>query len=165
MKISSKRELQQIVFNHSSDTDFQDFMNLYKKCTAKLYSFLVIDTTLALDNPFRFRKNLLERIEKLIMTIDDKIKDEQLQHDINREAAKILALSSGKIDKYEYLTGEEILPSHQSRIIEQAKFTNSPLGKAFEKQIKTIEDQGEKQIKALAEHGKQLVKGTVMQIT
>ena len=58
MKISSKRELQQIVFNNSSDTDFQDFMNLYKKCTAKLYSFLVIDTTLALDNPFRFRKNL-----------------------------------------------------------------------------------------------------------
>ena len=99
------------------------------------------------------------------MTIDDKIKDEKLQHDINREAAKILALSSGKIDKYEYLTGEEILASHQSRIIEQAKFTNSPLGKAFEKQIKTIEDQGEKQIKALAEHGKQLVKGTVMQIT
>ena len=67
------------------------------------------------------------------MTIDDKIRDEKLQYDINREAAKISALSSGKIDKYEYLTGEEILPSDQSRIIEQAKFTYSPLGKAFEK--------------------------------
>ena len=63
------------------------------------------------------------------MTIDDKIKDEKLQYDINREAAKISALSSGKIDKYEYLTGEEILPSDQSRIIEQANFTYSLLGK------------------------------------
>ena len=89
------------------------------------------------------------------MTIDDKIKDEKLQHDINREAAKISARSSGKIDKYEYLTGEEILPSDQNKIIEQAKLTYSPLCKAFEKQTKTIEDQGEKQIKALEEHGKQ----------
>ena len=83
------------------------------------------------------------------MTIEDQIKDEKLQYDINREAAKISALSSGKIDKYEYLTGEEILPSNQQQIIEQAKFTYSPLGKAFEKQIKTIEDQGEEQIKAI----------------
>ena len=79
------------------------------------------------------------------MTIDDIIKDEKLQYDINREAAK-LALSSGKIDNYEYLTGEEILPSDQCRIIEQAKFTYSPLGKAFEEQIKTIEEQGKKQV-------------------
>ena len=62
IKIPSKRELQQTAFNHSSDIDFQDFMNLYKKCTAKPYSFLVIDTTLASDNSLRFRKNLLERI-------------------------------------------------------------------------------------------------------
>ena len=62
---------------------------------------------------------------------------------------------SGKIDKYKYLTDEEILPSDQSRIIEQAKFTYNPLGKAFEKQIKTIEDQREKQIKTLEKHGKQ----------
>ena len=59
------------------------------------------------------------------MTIDDKIRDEKLQHDINREAAKISTLSSGKIDEYEYLTGEEILPPHQRRVIEQAKFTYS----------------------------------------
>ena len=83
------------------------------------------------------------------MTIEDQIKDEKLQYDINREAAKISAISSGKIDKYEYLTGEEILPSNQQRIIEQAKFTYSPLGKAFEKQTKTIEDQGKKQVDAL----------------
>ena len=83
------------------------------------------------------------------MIIDDQIRDEKLQYNINREAAKISALSSGKIDKYEYLTGEEILPSNQKQMIEQAKFTYSPLGKAFEKQIKTIEDQGKKQIDAL----------------
>ena len=83
------------------------------------------------------------------MTIEDQIKDEKLQYDINREVAKISALSSGKIDKYEYLTGEEILPSNQQQIIEQAKCTYSPLGKAFEKQTKIIEDQGEKQVDAL----------------
>ena len=79
------------------------------------------------------------------MAIDDQIRDEKLQYEINKEAAEISALSSGKIDKYEYLTGKEILPSNQQQIIEQAKFTYSPLGKAFEKQIKTIGDQGEKQ--------------------
>ena len=83
------------------------------------------------------------------MTINDQIKDEKLQYEINREAAKISALSSCKIHKYEYLTGEDILPSNQQQIIEQAKFTYSPLGKAFEKQIKTIEDQGKKQVDAL----------------
>ena len=83
------------------------------------------------------------------MIIEDQIKDEKLQYNINREAAKISALSSGKIDKYEYLTGEEILPSNQQQIIEQAKFNYSPLGKAFEKQAKTIEDQGKKQVDAL----------------
>ena len=90
------------------------------------------------------------------MTIEDQIKDEKLQYDINREAAKILALSSGKIDKYEFLTGEEILPSNQQQIIQQAKFTYSPLGKTLEKQIKTIEDQGKKQVKAI-EDNKQIV--------
>ena len=83
------------------------------------------------------------------MTIDDQIRDEKLQYDINREAAKISALSSNKIGKYEYLTGEETLPSNQKQIIKQAKFTYSPLEKAFEKQIKTIDDQGKKQAEAL----------------
>ena len=80
------------------------------------------------------------------MTINYQIRDEKLQYDINREAAKIPALSSGKIHKYQYRTGEDILPSNQQQIIEQARFTYSPLGKAFEKQIKTLEDQGQKQI-------------------
>ena len=91
------------------------------------------------------------------MTIEDQIRDEKLLYDINREAAKISALSSGKIDKYEYLTGEEVLPSTQQQIIEQAKFTYSPLRKSFEKQTKTIKDQGKKQIKAIQDNNKLLV--------
>ena len=83
------------------------------------------------------------------MTIDGKTKDEKLEYDINREVAKLSALSSGGTDKYEYLTGEETLPCDQSRIIQQAKFTYSPLVKGFEKQIKTIEDQGIKHVEAL----------------
>ena len=83
------------------------------------------------------------------MTIDNQIRDEKLQYNIDREVAKISALLSEKIHKYGYLTGEDILPSTQQQIIEQAKITYSPLVKAFGKQIKTIEDQGEKQIKAL----------------
>ena len=83
------------------------------------------------------------------MTVGDKIRDEKLQYDINKEAAKISALSAEKIDKFEYHTGEDILPSNQRQIMEQVKFAYSPLGKAFEKQAKTIEDQGEKQGEAL----------------
>ena len=72
------------------------------------------------------------------MTIEDKIKDEKLQYDINKEAAKVSALSSGKFDKYEYLTGEEILPSNQQQIIQQAKFNYSHLGKAFKNKKKLL---------------------------
>ena len=68
------------------------------------------------------------------MTIDDKIRDKKVQYDINKEPAKISALSSGKIDKFEVLSDEEILPTNQRQIREQAKFSYSPLGKAFEKQ-------------------------------
>ena len=78
------------------------------------------------------------------MALDDQIRDEKLQYD-----TKISALSSGKFNKYKYLTSEEKFPSNQNQIIEQAKFTYSPLRKAFEKQIKTIKYQGEKQIKAI----------------
>ena len=87
------------------------------------------------------------------MTIDDQIEDEKIQYDINRKSAKISVLSSGKVDKYEYLTGEEILLSIKKQIIEQAKFIYSPLGKAFEKQIKIIEEQGKRQIKAIQNQG------------
>ena len=77
-----------------------------------------------------FRKNV-----KITMTIRDrdKVGDKKMQYDITKEAAKISALSLGEIDKYEYLTGEEILPSDQSQIIEQAKFIYFSLGKALKK--------------------------------
>ena len=84
-----------------------------------------------------------------IITINYQIRDEKLQYGINREAAKISALSSGKIHKYEFLSSEDILQSNQQQIIQQTKFTYSLLEKTFEKQIKTIEDQGKKQVDAL----------------
>ena len=76
------------------------------------------------------------------MAIHDKIINEKLQYDINREAAKASDLSSGKIDKYEYLTGNETLPSNRRKIIEQAKFAYFPL-------VKSLEKQREKQVGAL----------------
>ena len=79
------------------------------------------------------------------MAIDDKIRDEKLQCDINRGSTKTSALLSTKIDKYEYLRGEVILPKQQRRLIHEAKFTYSLFGKALEKQVKTIEKQGEEQ--------------------
>ena len=111
------------------------------------------------------------------MTIDDKIEDENLQYDINREAAKLSVLSTGKTNKYEYLTGEEILPFNQKQRIEKAKFNYSPLGKAFKKQLRiekakfnysplgkafkkqiNIEDQGKKQVNALKDLNKDIYK-------
>ena len=65
------------------------------------------------------------------MTINDQIRDGKLRYDINREPAKISALSSGKVHNYEYLTGEDILPFNQQQIIEQARYTYSPLRQAF----------------------------------
>ena len=88
------------------------------------------------------------------MIIKDKIRDEKLQRYINKQVAKISPLSSEKIYKYEYLTGEEILLPDQRGAIEQVEFLNFSSGKAFEKQIKT----GEKQLKKHEEHGQQLGK-------
>ena len=95
MKVQNKRKLQQIAFNHSSDIDL---MNLFKKCTSKPYSFLVTDTTLISDNSSRFGKNLLERIEKLIMTIDDERWKLKLKNH-NTILIEKQQKSSGKIDK------------------------------------------------------------------
>ena len=84
------------------------------------------------------------------MTIDDQIKDEKLQYNINREAAKISALSHQvKIINASFLQVKKYYYLIKKRIIEQINFTNTPLGKAFEKQIKTIAYQGIKQVEAL----------------
>ena len=95
------------------------------------------------------------------MKIYDKIRNEKVQYNIYKEAVKISALSSGKIEKYDYLTDKEI-PSDQKRMIEQAKFTYFLLGKALEKQTKSIEDQGKEQVKAIEDHGKQFVQSNVL---
>ena len=81
------------------------------------------------------------------MEIDDRIRDEKFQY--HREAAQISAFSSGKINNYEYLTGEEIFPSDYSRIIEEAKLTYSPLGKALKNKEKQLKSKQKKQLKAL----------------
>ena len=122
-KIPNKTELQRIAINHLSDIDFKDFIKIYKKCTVETNSFLVNDTTLLSNNSLRFRKNILEWIDNKIIKIDN------LQYDINREVAKISAFSSGKTNKYEYLSGEKLLSSNQKQIIEQVKFNYYPLWK------------------------------------
>ena len=109
MKILNKLDFQQIAFNYSSDIGFEEFRNLYNKCTAKPCSSLLIDTTLTSENPLRFRLNLLKGIFKLIIVIDNKIRDEKRSYEFKRDASKISVLSSGKTDKYVYATGEEIL--------------------------------------------------------
>ena len=94
----------------------------------------MILSTLALDNSFSVRHNILQKMEQVIMTIEYAIRDEKLQYNINRKAVKISALSSGKINKYKYVTCEKTLHSNQSHMIERTKFTYSSLGKALKRQ-------------------------------
>ena len=84
-----------------------------------------------------FTKNVLLLYQILIKAIDDNFRDEKLQHNINKEAAKISVLSSRKINKFEYVTDKEMLPYNRSQMIEQAKFTYSPLRKALKKQTRS----------------------------
>ena len=95
MKITNKRELQNIATNRSADIDYNDFVNIYRECTRKPYSFLTIDTTLPASNSLRFRKNLLPSYKMTVIDqikiLDDKIKSNQGQYDLSREAANISA--------------------------------------------------------------------------
>ena len=84
IKISNKRELQQIALNHPSDIDFKDLKKIYKKCTAEPYSVLVNNTTIPSDDPLRFKKSLFTIIHSKIMPIEDQIRDEKLKYDISR---------------------------------------------------------------------------------
>ena len=138
MKALKNRHLKQNVFNHSSDINFIGFMNLFEKSTAKSYSLLVIDATLASEYPSRFRNNLLETTQKIIVTIDNKIRMKNY-HMILTE----------KQQKHQYYQLEKLISMNilQTKVYfrlikEQAKFIYSPLSKALEKQIKTIQDQG-----------------------
>ena len=97
-----------------------------------------------LDSILRFQKNRREEISRVITKVNQKIEHEKLEYGINRAAPKVFALSSGKINKYGYLTDEKMLPPRQHKIVEQAKFTFLPLDNALGKQVKTIEELGEK---------------------
>ena len=113
MKINSKRELQNIAINHSADIDYKDFMRIYRECTKEPFNFMTIDTTLPASNPLRFIKDLFDTLQKMTATdqikiLKRKIKQNEAQYDLDREAAKISALPSKNLDKYEYLTGEDL---------------------------------------------------------
>ena len=136
MKINNKRELQNIVINHSADIDYEDFIKIYGECTKQPNNVLTTDTRLPASDPLRFRKNFFDFLIK--MTITDQIKilnrnimSNEEQYDLDRKAAKISAFSSNNLDKYEYLTGEDL--GLKPSTIEQTKFEYSPLGKIFNK--------------------------------
>lgn len=127
--IPNKQELQQFAFNDWSNIGHE---NLFKKCYNGPFSFLVIYTNyFSTKNPLHSEKSVRTNKE-VNVTLLKRIWDKKMQYDLNREAKKISALSSDKINRYEYLTGKEVLPSMQIRIIEQVKFVYSPLGKASE---------------------------------
>ena len=138
MKISNKKELQNIAINHSADIDYKDIVKIYRECTRKPYSFLTVDTMLPASDPLRFRKIwfLLTK-----MTVTDQIKilhkknmQNEAQYDLDRKAAKISALSSNNFDKCEYLTGEDL--GLKSSTVKQVKFEYSPLGRVFNRELK-----------------------------
>ena len=112
MKINNRKELQNFAINHSADIHYNNFVRIYRECTRKLYSFLTIDTTLPASDPLRFEKICFLLIKMTVTDqlkiIDNKIKVNQSQYDLDRLAAKISAYSSDDLRKYEYLTGEDL---------------------------------------------------------
>ena len=95
--MNNRIELKNIATDHPADIDYQDFVKIYGECTKELYNFFTIDTTLPVSDPLRFRKNFFRIFIKMTLTdelkiLDDKIKANQAQHDLGKEAAKISAL-------------------------------------------------------------------------
>ena len=138
MKINNKWELQNIAINHSADIDCQGFIKSYREYTKEPYIFLTIDTKLPAGNPLRFRKIYLILIK---MTITDqkkilnkKILQNEAEYDLDRKADQISALSSNNLDKYEYLTGEDL--GLKPSTVEKAKFEYSPLGAVLFNKVK-----------------------------
>ena len=128
MKTNNRRELQKLQLIILKTLTITIFKNLYREFTKELYKFLTIDTTLQASEPLRFRKIYLILTKKTI-TDQIKIMQNEAQYNLDRKAAKISALSSNNLDKYEYLTGEDL--GLKPSTIEQAKFEYSPLGKIF----------------------------------
>ena len=139
-------------------------MEIYRECTEEPYSFLTIDTTLPASDPLRFRKICFFFINMTIAdqieTLDRKIKQNEAQQDLDTNAAKIPALFSNNFDKYEYLTGEDLVLKPST--VEQATFDYSSMSKFLNKGLKeedkeegllkileNIEDKKKKQLKAI----------------
>ena len=129
MKIHNRKKWQNIATTHFVDIDHKDFMKIYREP----YSFLTIDTKLSASDPLRFRKICFFLIKMTvtdqIKILDRKTKQNEAQYDLDRKAAKISALSSGNLDKYKYLTGEDL--NYKPSTAKQAKFDYSPLSKFF----------------------------------
>ena len=136
MKINNRKELRNIAINHSADINYKDFVKIYKECTKRLYSFLAIDVTLpALLEDFEKICFLLIKMTATdqLKIIENKIKANIAQYDLDRLAAKISAYSSGDLRKYEYLTGEDL--GYKPSVFEQAKFDYSSLGNIFNNEL------------------------------
>ena len=145
VKINNKKELQIIAITHSADINYKKFMNIYRDCTKQPYSYLKIDTTLPVSDPLRFKKNCFSFIKVTvtdqIKILDIKIKQNEGQYDLDRKVAKIFALSSGNLNKYEYLTGEDL--NYKPSALDQAKFDYSPLSRFFNRGLKEEEEKKE----------------------
>ena len=139
IKIPSKRELQQIASNHSSDTGFKDFRKLYKDYTKEPYSFLVNDTTLSSTY---YKMSISEKIK----VIDNKIEPNKAQYNLDRRTAQISALLSGNVSKYEFLTGKAVLLEKDllEKVVAIKRFEYSSLGKEMKKQTSAAEKQYQK---------------------
>ena len=164
MKINNRKELQNIVINHSTDIDYKDFVKIYRECTRKPYSFFTIDTTLPASDPLRFRKNLFSSYNSdsnwsAKNYWQKKKKANQAQYDFDRLAAKISAYSSpDDLRRYEYLTGEDL--GYKPSILEQKKFDYSPFGKVFNKGLyekdkkRAFEDKNKEQLELFSKANK-----------
>ena len=147
--------------NHSADIDHKDFIKIYRVCTKEPFNFLTIDTT----KYNKFIKNIDETLENMtvkdqLKILDNKIRQNKANYDLYRKNAKISALSSGRLDKYEYLTGEDL--GYRPDPVQKAKFEYSPLGQVFNKgldsnerqegllnRLKNIEDKTDNQLRAI----------------
>ena len=132
-----------MAINYSADIYYKDFLKIYREYTEEPINFLTINTTLPANNPLRFRKNLFDVYKKLTVTdhikiLNRKVKLNEAQYNVDRKTAKIFALSSNNLDKYEYLTGEDL--DHKPSFVKQVKLEYSPLCKIFikglDKQVK-----------------------------
>ena len=144
MKIGNKKELKSIAEEKPGNLDYKDFLKMCNYCTSEQYSFMTIDARP--NATMVFRKNFAELPYKnaksdQIKILNDKIKANNAQYDINRLNAEVSPFSEGDLDKYEFLTHKDI--KFKPNALDKAKFEFSPLGKAFnqglDKKLKTTE--------------------------